>query len=106
MYISILPPLSPTQQHVLELLDDSSRELYAAEMIRKSKELEGAIILKRGTIYETLRRLKRKEFVTSRKVDEDRQDEGTIHLYSLTEYGKKVLQVWQISAQSRLAAGI
>jgi DNA-binding PadR family transcriptional regulator len=86
-----LPPLSPKESLILEMLIGRGRELFGLEMVEGSN---GA--LKRGTIYVTLQRMQEKGFIDSKPEPRVAPEIGIARrMYWATGMGERVFAAYQ-----------
>jgi PadR family transcriptional regulator, regulatory protein PadR len=91
-----LPRLSATEALIIQLLLNSSEEMYGLQMIEKSNGK-----LKRGTIYITLQRMEGKRLIESKPQERTKPEIG-IHrrVYKVTSYGVRVYSAFETLVQS------
>jgi DNA-binding PadR family transcriptional regulator len=88
-----LPMLSGKERLIIGmLLDNSQRELYGLELVRKSRGK-----LKRGTVYVTLARMADKGLVSSREVREEGQAGLPRRVFQVTGMGQRAFQAWELA---------
>ncbi len=85
-----IPGLSEKEFVIMNLLIGSMKEMYGLQLVDKSEGL-----LKKGTIYVTLKRLQDKNYVQSRKEDEQPGVAMPRRLYKATGLGQRVYRAVQ-----------
>ena len=95
-----IPRLSPKEMLVLQLLATNGR-MYGLEMVLESRGR-----LKRGTIYVTLSRMKKKGYVTSQRAEAPPGHRGPArHVYQATGLGADVLRAWETALRAFATEG-
>src|SRR4026207_826148 len=89
-----LPPLSPKELLVLELLL-RHQDLYGLQLVAASRGR-----LKRGTVYVTLGRMEEKAYITS-KPDAPPSGTGGLprRIYAVTALGRRMFMAWTSGAK-------
>ncbi len=86
-----IPRLSPTEQHILELLI-ANGDMYGLEMVKASGHL------KRGTVYVTLNRMESEKGLVESYAQKDPHESGMARRrYHVTGHGQRVLAAWQLA---------
>jgi DNA-binding PadR family transcriptional regulator len=90
---SVLPQVSPIEHVILKMLEDNG-EMYAAQMVKKSKRV------KKGTVYVTLTRMQKKGIVNSRSVKKQEKSiaHKPIRYFAISDKGKKLLSAVQAAS--------
>lgn len=82
-----IPGLSEKEYVIMNLLVGSVKEMYGLQLVDRSEGL-----LKKGTIYVTLKRLEDKKYIQSRKEEERPGVAMPRRLYKATGLGQRVYQ--------------
>ena len=90
-----IPMLSGMEALILELLADRG-EMFGLQLVAESQG-----VLKRGTVYTTLSRMREKGYVTSRQ---ESQPSGglPLRLYSMTTHGRDVFRLYEEMAATAM----
>jgi PadR family transcriptional regulator, regulatory protein PadR len=90
-----VPPLSPTEALILQLIIRAGTEAYGLDLVKRSGGK-----LKRGTVYVTLQRMEEKGFVTSRvETTAERVGVGSRRLYGATGLGQQAIAAREMVGQ-------